>query len=125
MYKKKKNKATRKLAPIIGLSTKLLSLWAEEKSLIRKVELDLHKHAVLNNKTSGVKVRKALKIMSNVIKEMTKLSTEIDKLSYFKLPKAGKKEKTKSIAEIADIYEEMMIEYEKEQKKEEKKAKEG
>jgi len=60
------------------MDNKILLKWAELKTLVESLELDVHKHAN-GNASAGVRARRGLRLLKNETAALVKLSLEFEK----------------------------------------------
>ena len=60
------------------MDNKILLKWAELKTLVESLELDVHKHAN-GNASAGVRARRGLRLLKNEAAALVKISLEFEK----------------------------------------------
>jgi len=61
------------------MDNNILQKWAELKTLVESLELDVHKHAN-GNASAGVRARRGLRLLKNESAALVKLSLEFEKV---------------------------------------------
>ena len=60
------------------MDNKILQKWAELKTLVESLELDVHKHAN-GNASAGVRARRGLRLLKNESAALVKASLDFEK----------------------------------------------
>ena len=60
------------------MSNPVIEKWAELKTIIESIDLDVHKNAN-GNASAGVRARKGLRLLKSSAAELVKLTVDLDK----------------------------------------------